>query len=161
MEQNMLRSNEHGQSQIKRQNPSKQGQSIPLNQILSSEKRLLDDDQMDSSALGSSRSNPQKNRNSIDIHLILENEQRNIPTDDFFSTDSPIKKNNTQSSEFERVRSLQHKIKDMLPDGDFEVDDLNDICHRFGFYQYHLVNHLIELGLITRVGVNLFRTRDF
>lgn len=57
----------------------------------------------------------------------------------------------------DRVRSWQHEIQDMLPAGDFTVNDLNEICHRFGFYQYHLVNHLLELNMIKRLDRDLFK----
>ncbi len=41
-----------------------------------------------------------------------------------------------KNSELDRVRSWQHEIKDMLPESKFTIDDLNEICHRFGFYSY-------------------------
>jgi predicted transcriptional regulator len=64
-----------------------------------------------------------------------------------------------KNSELDRVRSWQHEIKDMLPKSNFTIDDLNEICHRFGFYSYHLVNNLIELNLIKRLDTNLFERR--
>jgi hypothetical protein len=161
METNMLKSNQYGQSQIKRHNPYGTSQSIPLNQILSSEKRLSDD-QIETNSLGRSRSNPKKN-NSIDIDSIMAGEMRDIPIDHISHYDQYVKpkSSNSRSPDLERVRSWQHEIKDMLPNGEFQVDDLDEICRRFGFYQYHLANHLVELGLITRLDVNLFRKNNF
>ena len=58
-----------------------------------------------------------------------------------------------------RVKAWQSEIELMLPNDEFEIDALSEICHRFGFYQYHFVNHLIKLNLITRLDVNLFKRK--
>jgi len=75
-------------------------------------------------------------------------------SNDIFFYENNLKPKN---SELDRVKAWQHDLKDMLPADDFTSDDLNQICHRFGFYQYHLVNHLIELNMIQRLDTNLFK----
>jgi len=69
-------------------------------------------------------------------------------------------KRKTPDPTLDRVRSWKNEIEEMLPENQDltpETPEIEQICRRFGFYSYHLLDHLTQLNILRKINTNLYR----
>lgn len=80
-------------------------------------------------------------------------------SNDLYYYEKFVKRQHTDPT-LDRVKAWSHAIKEMLPknvDLTPESDEIKAICQQYGFYSYHLLQHLKELNLVRQINTNLYR----